>query len=163
MYVRKLKSPNGKTYIQVIDKSSGKYKVIKSLGSAKDKKSIENLINEGKQWINNYKGQQEFDFSGKSKGVEDFFDSIKQLKLVGIDLLIGKIYDEIGFNTIDNYLLRYLIISRIANPTSKLKTTDYLRRYYQIDLDEDKIYRYLDKLYKEQKEQIQQISVIIIP
>ena len=45
MYVRKLKSPNGKTYIQVIDKNSGKYKVIKSLGSAKDKKSIENLIN----------------------------------------------------------------------------------------------------------------------
>ncbi len=158
MYVRKLKSPNGKTYIQVIDKSSGKYKVIKSIGSAIDEESINKLIIQGKQWINNYKRQREFDFSGKSKGVEHFFDSIKQLKLAGIDLLIGKIYDEIGFNTIDYYLLRYLVISRIANPSSKLRTTDYLRRYYQIDLDEDKIYRYLDKLYKEQKEQIQQIS-----
>ncbi len=62
MYVRKLKLPNGKTYIQVIDKSSGKYKVIKSIGSAIEKESIEKLINEGKQWINNYKRQLKFNF-----------------------------------------------------------------------------------------------------
>jgi len=158
MYVRKLKSKNGKTYIQVIDKSSGKYKVVKNIGSAFDEETIKILISKGKKWIKDYHGQLELDFTDKNKSIDHFFDAITHLKLVGPDLIIGKIYDEIGFNKIDDFLLRYLVISRIVYPVSKLKTTDYLRRYYGINLNEDKIYRYLDKLYKEQKEQIQQIS-----
>lgn len=43
-------------------------------------------------------------------------------------------------------------------PVSKLKTTEYLYRYQQIDWNEDQVYRYLDKLYKSQKELVQQIS-----
>jgi Transposase len=43
-------------------------------------------------------------------------------------------------------------------PVSKLKTTEYLYRYQQIDWDEDKVYRYLDKLHSTQKERVQKIS-----
>ena len=35
MYVRELKSKNGKTYVQVVDKSSGKYKVVKNVVNRK--------------------------------------------------------------------------------------------------------------------------------
>lgn len=42
---------------------------------------------------------------------------------------------------------------------SKLATVDYLQSYFDEDVQLHKIYRYLDKLYNTQQEQIQQISV----
>lgn len=73
-------------------------------------------------------------------------------------MLLGKIYDDIGFNILQEPLLRDLVMSRLCFPVSKLKTTDYLYKYHSIEIDVDKIYRYLDKLNKQQKTQIQQIS-----
>ncbi|RUA08182.1 MAG: hypothetical protein DSY82_07345 [Flavobacteriia bacterium] len=78
--------------------------------------------------------------------------------LAGVELLPGKIFDDIGFNKLDDEIFKQLTIYRIAFPKSKLKTTEFLRRYAQIDWNEDKIYRYLDKLQSKQKELIQQIS-----
>jgi hypothetical protein len=77
---------------------------------------------------------------------------------VGFDHLLGPIFDQIGFNKINDELFKQLVISRIAYPKSKLKTTQYLYRYKQIDWSEDQVYRYLDKLYTTQKELVQQIS-----
>jgi len=51
-----------------------------------------------------------------------------------------------------------LVIARIAYPLSKLKTVDYLYRYQGINLDIDALYRFLDKLNKELKDQVEQIS-----
>jgi hypothetical protein len=36
---------------------------------------------------------------------------------------------------------------------------DYLQSYFEEDIEIDKIYRYLDRLYNTQQERIQQISV----
>src|SRR5690606_38609473 len=79
-------------------------------------------------------------------------------KLAGIDLVLGKIFDEIGFNRIEDELFKDLVLYRLVYPKSKLKTTEYLYRYAQKDYSEDEIYRYMDKLYNSQKELIQQIS-----
>jgi transposase len=43
-------------------------------------------------------------------------------------------------------------------PSSKLKTTDYLAKYYALQIDVESIYRYMDTLYNTQKEAVQQIS-----
>jgi hypothetical protein len=51
MFVRKLKLKNGKTYIQVVDKSSGKYKVVKSFGSADSEEKLSFLIGKAQQWV----------------------------------------------------------------------------------------------------------------
>jgi transposase len=158
MYVRKLKSPNGKTYVQVVDKSSGQYKVIKSFGGSDTNKGIEALFSKAKEWLNSNNGLQELDFNNLDYFVKHFFDSITSLKKVGYDLLLGNIFDSIGFNKIKDQFFRELVIGRVAYPKSKLKTTEYLKRYKQIEWDEDQLYRYLDKLYITQKEQIQQIS-----
>lgn len=158
MYVRKLKSKQGKTYVQVIDKSSGKYKVRKSVGSSFAEKEIKELVRQGYEWIKTNSKQQEIDFSNTNQSVEQFFSSIRQMNLIGLELLLGKIFDDIGFNKVSDPVFRQLSIYRVAFPKSKLKTTEYLRRYHNIDWNEDKIYRYLDKLYKGQKEEIQQIS-----
>ncbi len=157
MFVRKKKNKSGVISVQVIDKSSGKYKLLKTIGSSAEPNKIDALVYEAKQWIKQYTRQLELDFELHPTS-EEIIQSIQEIKANGAELILGNIFEEVGFDKIDNHLLRYLTIIRIENPTSKLKTTDYLRRYYQIDLEEDKIYRYLDKLYKEQKEQIQQIG-----
>jgi transposase len=157
MFVRKKKNSSGVISIQVIDKSSGSYKLIKTIGSSADPKTIEQLYLEGQKWIENYSGQLTIEFS-QDQYAKEVARSIKSIKAVGIELLITKYYNEIGFNEVDSDILRLLVISRIANPVSKLKTVEYLKSYHDIQLGKDQVYRYLDKLYSDHKEQIQQIS-----
>jgi hypothetical protein len=158
VFIRKIKSPNGKIYIQVIDKSSGKYKVLKSFGGSTDSSQLKSIIVSAKDWIDSRKSIPELDFSSTDVFVEQFFNSITSMKRNGFDLLLGRIFDEIGFNKIKDEYFRELVLARVAFPKSKLKTTEYLYRYKQIDWDEDQLYRYLDKLHNKQKEEVQNIS-----
>lgn len=158
MFIRNLKLPSGKSYVQVIDKSTGRYKVVKSFGGATKNSTLTQLQAQAQQWINSHTGAREFDFSNTDFFVEQFFDSITSVKRIGYDLLLGRIFTDIGFDKIKNKYFRELVLARVAFPKSKLKTTEYLNRYKQIDWDEDKLYRYLDKLHNTQKELVQQIS-----
>lgn len=158
MFIRNLKSASGKVYVQVVDKSSGRYKVLKSFGGSTDLSGLSGLKLKAQEWINSQTGIKELDFSNTDAIVEQFFNSITSMKRVGYDLLLGKIFDEIGFNKIKDEYFRELVLARVAFPKSKLKTTEYLYRYKHISWDEDQLYRYLDKLPSSQKDQIQQIS-----
>ena len=158
LFVRQKQNKSGVISVQVINKSSGKYKVLKTIGSSSDKSMIQQLVKDGEQWIRNYKGIVEFDFDNTDWLFEQFIESIKQIKVIGVELLLGRIFDQVGFNVIKDELFRKLVIARLCYPASKLKTTDHLRRYEQYETDEDKIYRYLDKLNKTQKRTVQQIS-----
>lgn len=157
MYVRKKKNKSGVVSVQVIDKSSGKYKVLKTIGSSSSELDIEMLYQRGVDYITHYEGQQTFDFSA-----QDFKETVKQsirnISIEGVHLLLGKIYTEIGFNSVCNDLLKQLVLVRLSHPASKLKTTQYLYRYFSVDIKEDRIYRYLDKIYSDYKEPLQQIS-----
>ena len=83
--------------------------------------------------------------------IEQMLSGITQLKLAGIELVLGRIFDEIGFNKINDELFRSLVLYRLVYPKSKLKTTEYLYRYEQKEWSEDAIYRYMDKLHSTQK------------
>jgi len=157
MYVRKKKNRSGIISIQVIDKSSGNYKVLRTIGSSKDPNTVEKFWNLGKEYIQTYQGQQTFNFP-EQDFKEVVKSSIKSINIEGVTLLLGEVYSAIGFDKVESELLKQLVIGRLTHPASKLKTTQYLKRYFSIDTSEDKIYRYLDKLYHEQKEVIQQIS-----
>lgn len=158
MFVRALKNKNGRTYIQVVDKSTGKYTVIKSFGSAQNKEQIEALIQHAQQWLKNYQGTLELDFTDELSLFKAALNNITSHKLIGIDLVLGKIFDEIGFNRIQDELFKDLVLYRLVYPKSKLKTTEYLYRYQQKSYTEDDIYRYLDKLHSTQKDLVQKIS-----
>lgn len=158
MFIRKKLNKSGVISVQVIDKSSGAYKVIKTIGSSKNNSDIDRFYLEANDWIKIKTRTQELDFDQKEKQLLQLFNAIDSLKLVGIDLLLGKIFNEIGFNKIGDPIFKQLVLYRLVYPTSKLKTTEYLQRYQQINWDENKVYRYLDKLYNTQKELVQQIS-----
>ena len=158
MFVRKKKNNSGVISIQVIDKSSGTYKVAHTVGSSADKNEIERMVTEGKRWITKQTKVQEIDFTNYKAQVEQALEGVEQLTIAGGELLIGKLFDEIGFNKIDDSLFRQLVIGRLLYPASKLKTVDLLSKYQFMDIDVQKIYRYLDKLYNKQKDFVQQIS-----
>jgi len=158
MFVREKPNKSGSTSVQVIDKSSGSYKVVKSMGSSVDPQQINQLVRRAHQWISHQLGQSEFDFYDEKKLYSSFISGIQQVTVAGTELLLGRIFDQIGFNQINDDLFRYLVLSRLCFPVSKLKTTDYLQKYHGITVHEDAIYRYLDKLYTNQKETVQHIS-----
>ena len=56
-------------------------------------------------------------------------------------------------------VLRHLVITRICQPSSKVATIEYLKSYFDEDVNLGQIYRYMDKLYNTQRELVQQISV----
>jgi len=158
MFVRKKLNKSGVISVQVIDKSSGKYKLIKSIGSSSDPDDIKRLVLKAEEYITKVTGIQELDFNNYDGIYSQVLTSITSHKLVGLDLVLGKIFDEIGFNKIENELFKDLVLYRLVYPKSKLKTTEYLYRFAQKNYTEDDIYRYMDKLYDTQKELIQKIS-----
>ncbi|MDM1348956.1 IS1634 family transposase [Myroides marinus] len=158
MFIRQKKNKSGLISVQVIDKSSGKYKVLKTIGSSQDSKEIEQLILCAKEFINTVCGNQELDFSDSNSFIATILNNITSHKLVGSNLVLGKIFDEIGFNKIKDPLFKDLVLYRLIYPKSKLKTTEYLYRYEQKKYSEDELYRYLDKLYDTQKDTVQKIS-----
>jgi transposase len=160
MFIRKKPNKSGVISVQIIDKSSGKYKLIKTIGSAADPGLVEQLILKAKQHLIELTGQAalNFDIEKERELVDLFFNGINEILLYGPELLLGKLFNQIGFNAIREELFRHLVITRLAFPVSKLKTVDYLLWHKGVSIDVDKVYRYLDKLNSQQKETIQQIS-----
>lgn len=160
MFVRKKKNHSGSVSVQIIDKSPGYYRVYRSVGSSYDTAEIEHLNKQARKEIEDITGQQklQYEFEKEKELVDTFFDSIEDFKLLGPELVLGKLFDEIGFNKIPDELFRHLVITRLVYPVSKLKTVDYLFKYKGIVIDVVNVYRYLDKLQTHQMQQVQQIS-----
>jgi len=160
MFIRQKKNKSGKVSIQVIDKAAGRYKVRKTIGCSSDPHHINNLIKEGEVFIKRHLGQLSLDFllGDDDRYFQSIYDNIEQVQLLGPELVLGKIFNSIGFNAIEDDLFRHLVIARIIYPVSKLKTIDYLQKYKGITLHVNDIYRYLDKLFEQQIQQVQQIS-----
>lgn len=159
MFIRKKKNKSGSVSIQVIDKSSG-YKVIQSFGSSNNAIEIKRLETEARNFI---AGKQQKLFSLKTQeeiSIESFLQTLSNthIQTIGPELILGTLFDRIGFNVIPETLFRSIVIARIAYPTSKLKTVDYLFRYQHQHTTVDTIYRFLDSLHKNHKEAVEKIA-----
>lgn len=160
MFIRQKKNNTGTISVQIIDKSSGKYKVVKTIGSSSDKALISGYVSEGKDYVQKLTKQNQLDFTlgDDIHFYNVVYQNIQSIQLLGPELVLGKLFDEIGFNQISDELFRHLVIARLIYPVSKLKTLDYLIKYKGLLYEKDRVYRYLDKLHKEQIVRVQQIS-----
>jgi len=160
MFLRNLKNRSGSLSVQIIQKSRGKYKVVKTIGSGRTEQELSQLTLVGKQEIERLSKQTGLFVWENDLQIEQIFSNLSNasIRIVGPEIIFGSIYDKIGFGSIKEDLFRHLVIARIAYPLSKLKTVDYLYRYQGINLDIDAVYRFLDKLNKELKDQVEQIS-----
>jgi len=162
MFVRKNRNLSGTTSVQIISKQSGKYKVIETIGTSRNPDEIEKLAIEAQNKIDFPSDQPQLlsVLSQTDLAIKNFVDSLSNLQMhtVGPEIIFGTLFDRIGFSAIKDNLFRDIVITRMAYPTSKLKTVDYLRRYRGIKIEVDAIYRFLDKLNKKYKETAERIA-----
>lgn len=173
MFVRKKRNRSGTTSVSVVFKNSGRFKEVHHLGTSSDPDEIRRMYNEGREWIAKYGGQQQIDFDEKwrrersdaeanARAIAGFRSALSHVERTTLDApqaILGRVYDRIGFNAIGDEILRHLAIARVCQPMSKTATVEYLRSYFDEDVQLHKIYRYMDKLHNTQQEKIQQISV----
>jgi len=160
MFLRKLKNRSGSISVQIISKSSGKYKVVKTVGSSFSEQEIIKLVFQAKQEIQRLSNQPQLFISESDTMVKQVFSALNNssIRTVGPEIIFGKIYDHIGFNALQEDLFRHLVIARLAFPLSKLKTIEYVYRFQGVILDIDAVYRFLDKLNNKLKAQVEQIA-----
>ena len=146
MFVRKKKNKSGSVSIQIVDKSSGKFKIVKVIGCAKNEWQEKDLLGQANEFLSTVRGQNQFDFGflEDTQFLQQLQESLKKVVVIGPELILGKIFDEIGYDQIPGSLFRHLVITRLIYPGSKLKTVDYLLRYKGIYTNEYRIYRYMD-------------------
>ena len=159
MFIREVKNRSKSISIQIINKSLGKYKVVKTVGCGVQRHEIDRLKVIAKQEIERLERQPSLFTSENDELIEEAISTLSNssISTVGPELIFGRIYDYIGFGSITEELFRHLVISRLAFPLSKLKTTEYLYRYQGKSIDVNSVYRFLDKLNNSLKSEVEQI------
>jgi transposase len=164
MFVRKKNNRSGSVSVVVISKAGGKFREVKTLGVSSDVEEIKHLYRQGQLWIRKRLGLSDMfeeysDTKFEQESVDYFFDNIENVLLNGVQLILNKVFHIIGFDKIDDNILKSLVISRISQPLSKVATVDYLKSHFDEDVQLYQLYEYLDKLNDTQKDIIQRISV----
>jgi transposase len=119
---------------------------------------VERLVTLGEKWIRDYKGILDMPFNSEEQTAAAVLESVENITVSGTELLLDKLFNDIGFDVIKDDIFKWLVYSRICFPSSKLKTCDYLRTYHGLDFQVQDLYRYMDKLYTNYKETVQLIS-----
>ncbi len=164
MYVRKKINRSGSTSVVIVDKSSGKIRYLKTIGISTDEQEISALYEQGKKWIDLHCGNRDMfkasDRHFEEKQVTEYLlGNIEKILLNGTQLILNEVFNLIGFDAVDDDILKHLVIARLCQPASKAGTVDYLKSYFDEDLELHNIYRYLDRLHNTLQDKIQQISV----
>lgn len=164
MFVRKKKNRSGTTSVVVVDKSRGKFKELVTIGISKSEEEINQLAEQGEDWISIHYGTRDIfkeqeRIEEENKLIEYFISNVENVLLNGTQILLDHVFRLIGFDRIDDDILKHLVTARISQPSSKAATVEYLKSYFDEDVELHNIYRYLDKLHKTQQELVQQISV----
>jgi hypothetical protein len=164
MFVRKKPNRSGSTSVVVVEARNSKVCYLKNFGTSSEAKEIEELFFQGKKWMEDQLGQRDLflEYARKVEErevVENLLSKVENILINGTQMILNPVFDNIGFNSIDDGILRHLVVSRICHPQSKVATVDYLKSYFDEDVDLNKIHRYLDELSDAQKDKIQEISV----
>ena len=152
MFVRKKKNKSGSTTVVIIDKSRGNFKPVKTIGTSSNADVINNLFMEGLEWVSCYGGQLDLfrcmeEEHQELKTTEYVLSNIENILLNGAQILLDHVFNQIGFDVINDEILKGLVIARLCQPLSKSATVDYLKSHFDDDIELHRIYRYLDKLY----------------
>jgi hypothetical protein len=102
MFLPKLKNRFGSVSVQIISKSTGKYKVLKTIGSSSDEQEVQKFVNLAKQEIERISQQPGLFISESDTIVEQVFSSLNNasIRTIGPEIIFGKIYDKIGFGAL---------------------------------------------------------------
>ena len=159
MFIRKKLNKSGTVSVFVLSTTkSRKQRLVKSFGSAhpNDTAAMEKLMQQASSFIQQMEGPSLPHIYEEKDVIDGFVSSLSnaQVQVAGPELVFGTLYDRIGYGAIRNRMFRDIVICRLFNPGSKLKTVDYMERYLHVTYSVDQIYRFLDNLcYRKEEEE----------
>ena len=169
MFIKRKKNRSGTTSVVVAEKIKGEYRELTTIGIARTDTEIENLAAKGRDWIDREQQRRHprLDLFGEERerceaerlNVEQLLSNITNITIDGADLILDRVFDNVGFDRIDDDVFRKLVKARLSYPASKAATVEYLKNHFDDDVSLSKIYRYLDRLSDSQHKIVQDISV----
>ncbi len=161
MFIRQKINKSGTVSVQIIDRSRGRYKLVKTIGCSMDPLKLDRLADQANAELLRLSQPLDINFNQVQEKEMDGFTSAgeKKVRLVGPELILGKLFDQTGFNTIKDEFFRHLVLSRLCYPVSKLKAITYLNHSQKVTISADRIFLYLERLDDMQKERVQDICV----
>ena len=103
MFIRKKRNSSGSISVQILEKVDRKNKLIKTIGSSKEKNEIEILYQEALKLIPQLTSQPQLDLFPNENN-ENIFDtfvknlSTNSIVCIGPELIIARLFDSIGFS-----------------------------------------------------------------
>jgi transposase len=159
MFCRRKANKSGSTSVQLIEKRNGRSVVIATIGCAREESELLRLESLAQLEIERRRPQVSFDFdmSDLERKIIKALSS-GSIRAVGPEIILGAIFDAIGFNVIDEPLFRAIVLARLTYPSSKLRTSEYMLWHQGVDIDVARIYRFLDRLHASYKERVEAIA-----
>lgn len=161
MFIRKKKNNSGSVSIQILIKTGRRNRLVKTVGCAKTKREEDLLILLAKTEMERIQSSQSLFIEHDDLVIDNFVNSIANdhLRIVGTELVLGKIFQKIGFpeDGCPN-LFKNLVLCRLVSPGSKLKTIEYFKQHLNTDVSVYSVYRFLDELNSKLKPDIERIS-----
>lgn len=180
MFVRTKKKDDKRWHVQIVesirDGASVKQKIVRSIGVAHSPQEVAQFKKIGEQAIIQLKNAKQPVFAFEDPEVvyapktrrKHVDEKVKlqnlkeQQRLIeGIPDIFGTIYGQMGAKTLIqgtdkdrqwNEILEACVLARIAEPSSKLATSEILRRDFGMEVPIQKIYRMLDHLAAHEEE-----------
>lgn len=140
MYVRKKTNRPGTTGVADVEKRKSKIYYLKTIGISSDEHEIEELYHLGIKWINEQLGQRdmflEYAKDKESKEVvEHLLNNMEQILINGAQPILNSVFKAIGFDKSNDDILKHLVVLRISQTQSKVATVDYLKSYFDEDVE----------------------------
>ena len=150
MFVRRQIKKSGSISISVVDKSRGRYEVVKTFGTVKTAAEADLLENRAREFVREQTGEPEPLFARMSEPqLRAYAATLDQgrIELAGPELLFGTLFDRLGLGQGRSPLFRHLVMARLYDPGNKLRTIGYLQRYLGESCEPEEIFRLVDGLY----------------
>lgn len=145
--IRRVKTHSGSIAIQVGFYKGKRFKLIKHIGSSKEERKIVELINIAREYIRSNDPQVEFNFNPTSeeilykrgiKIVESYLQEAYEY--------LDQVYTKIGFDKVNNLILKNFAIIRILEPASKIRSIELLEKYFGIKYKKSSVFREFSKI-----------------
>lgn len=160
MYIRTKKNKSGSISIHIVEKCRGVRRLVESVGVARDNTEVGILKLKARYRIDDLSKQQQLPLVTKTDDIiTSYLENLAspEIKNVGPELVLGKIFDSMGLNKVAEEMFRHVTLARLVYPVSKLKTVEYLEYHHGISVTISSVYRFLDKFYKDYKGEVERI------
>lgn len=166
MFIRKVTNRSGNTSVQVVHKVGRTNRLVAHIGTARTPLELDHLLHKAGQFVDDKRMKSGiislFDSRFTQSELEDWLNRVNFPQAIDTTTFqfFHHFYKVMGFGVIDDDCFADLVVARIVEPGSKVKTRDLLEAKFGKTYSLAKIYRTLARTYQHNYQQV--IERIII-